>query len=340
MSNQAAGKALAFIRYYVKQRWPALLMVLAATGIFALVLALHQVPAAPALYAGEICLVLLVFLGIWDGLRVRRKHRDLAGLQTALPASLQHLPPPGSTIEEDYQRLLRQLARMHQDSSRLEQERYQHLEAYTATFSHQIKTPIAASRLLLSHVDSARRAPLMDELYKIERQVDMALNFFKLDTGMDDYLFAAHRLKDIVSAAARRHARLFVLKQLRLTVDIPEGVEVVTDAKQLGFVLDQLLSNAIKYTQDGGIRINWEAGARSLSIRDSGMGIPRQDLPRIMEQGFTGENGHLDPRATGMGLYLAHQACKRMDITLSAASVQGEGSTFTLAFGRQEAPRD
>ncbi|NLE69496.1 MAG: HAMP domain-containing histidine kinase [Clostridiales bacterium] len=340
MKTQAKGGVRPLWKAYLGQRWPALLILAAATAIFALVLALHQVPTAPALYAGEICLVLLLFLGIWDLARVRKKHRDLAGLQSALPASLQHLPPPGGTLEGDYQDLLRQLARLHQEAAGREQERYQRLQAYTASFSHQIKTPIAASRLLLGHVDSPRRAPLLDELYKIERQVDMALNFFKLDARMDDYLFAPHRLKDIAAAAARRHARLFVLKQLSLQVAIPDDIQVTTDDKQLGFVLDQLLSNAIKYTAAGGIRIHWDGAAGCLQVTDSGMGIPKQDLPRITEQGYTGENGHLDPRATGMGLYLARAACERMDIGLHFMSAPGAGTTATLAFGRQQPPRD
>ena len=334
------GTGPSLILYYLRQRWPILLVLLVCTGIFALVLALHQVPAVPALYAGEICLVVLLFLGIWDVLRVRRKHRELAGLATALPASLQHLPAPQSSLEGDYQALLLELARIHQGAGTREEGRYQALQAYTAKFSHQIKTPIAASRLLLSHVDSAKRAPLLEELYKIERQVDMALNYFKLDARMDDYLFAPHRLKDIVSAAARRHARLFVLKQLRLDINIPEDVQVYTDDKQLGFVLDQLLSNAIKYTDAGGIQIAWDEAAHSLSVTDSGIGIPPTDLPRVMEQGYTGENGHLDHKATGMGLYLASKACEGMDIGLSLLSARGEGTTATLAFGRQQAPKD
>ena len=329
-----------FFTYYLRQRWPILLVLLVCTGIFSLVLAMHQVPAAPALYAGEICLVALIFLGIWDALRMRQKHRGLQGLLTALPASLQHLPAPDSSLEGDYQALLTELAQMHQAARGREEGRYQALQAYTASFSHQIKTPIAASRLLLSHVDSAQRAPLLDELYKIERQVDMALNYFKLDSRMDDYLFAPHSLKEIAAGAARRHARLFVLKQLRLDMDVPEDLQMTCDDKQLGFVLDQLLSNAIKYTHAGGIRIAWDARAHSLSVTDSGIGIPSQDLPRVTEQGYTGENGHLDHQATGMGLYLAHKACERMDIGLSISSVRGEGTAVTLAFGRQQTPRD
>ena len=329
-----------FIAIYLRQRWPALLLLLMATGVFALVLALHQVPATPALYAGEICLVLLVIWGIWDALRLRRQHRNLHSLLTALPASLTHLPQPKSSLEADYQALLAQLAWQYQQAGNQEQARYQGLQAFTANFGHQIKTPIAASRLLLAHVDSARRSLLLDELYKIERQVDMALNYFKLDARLDDYLFAPHSLKEIAAEAARRHARLFVLKHLSLSIDIPEEAVVSTDKKQLGFVLDQLLSNAIKYTHEGGVSISWEAANQRLSVTDTGIGIPSSDLPRVCEQGFTGVNGHLDHKATGMGLYLASEACHRMDIALDITSTVGQGTTVRLAFGRQQAPLD
>lgn len=329
-----------FIAIYLRQRWPALLLLMMATGIFALVLALHQVPAMPALYAGEICLVLLVIAGVWDALRLRRRHRDLQGLLTALPASLAHLPPPIGSLEADYQLLLQQLAQQSGQAANSEQARYQALQAYTASFGHQIKTPIAASRLLLAHVDSARRSPLLDELYKIERQVDMALNYFKLDARLDDYLFAPHSVKEFAAEAARRHARLFVLKHLSLSVDIPEEAVVTTDKKQLGFVLDQLLSNAIKYTHKGGVSISWEAANQCLSVTDTGIGIPPSDLPRVCEQGFTGVNGHLDHKATGMGLYLASEACHRMDIALDITSTLGQGTIVRLAFGRQRPPLD
>lgn len=328
-----------FLRW-LRARLAALVWLALAACIFALVLHLYRAPVQAALYAGLICLVLLCLAGGADYARYLARHRALQRLMQALPESLTHLPAANGLLEQDYQQLLTQLAQLHAQAVTGQDARYQRLVSTITRWSHQIKTPISAQQLLLQRVDSAQRMPLQDELNKISRQVDMLLNYFKLDAGADDFLFAPTALKPVVAEAVRRHARLFVLKHLRLTVTVPEDVQVVTDGKLLGFALDQLISNAIKYTQEGGITIVWTAHSRTLTVQDTGIGIAAQDLPRVTEHGFTGTTGHQDTNATGIGLYLCRRACERLDITLMLASQPGQGTRAQLIFPLTPQPKD
>ena len=106
---------------------------------------------------------------------------------------------------------------------------------------------------------------------------------------------------------------------------------MVSDEKWLSFVMEQLLSNALKYTQQGSVTIEMR-GSDTLCIRDTGIGIAAEDLPRIFEKGYTGYNGRMDKRASGLGLYLCKRICDNLGIKITAESVLGEGTSFYLKF--------
>lgn len=342
MSQRRSGKRDKdrFFGRWIAARWPFLLLALTIIAVFALVNHLYRGPNEAWLYGAEIALALLICAGSWDYLRLRARHRALTRLMDALPESLSHLPEPMQLIEADYQALLNRMAALRGQALTRQDQRYQALSDYALRFSHEVKTPIAAGRLLLRGLKDDERLPLQDELFKIERQVDMMLNFFRLDGSMDDFIFAPCSLRDIASEAARHHARFFVLKKLSLKIDIPEALRIKTDGKMLRFVLEQLISNAVKYTDQGGVSLLWIEDDRSLVIRDTGPGIAPEDLPRVMEQGYTGRLGRAHQRATGMGLYLSRMACQRLGIHLSIQSSLGEGTKVILRFGQELDTRD
>lgn len=130
--------------------------------------------------------------------------------------------------------------------------------------------------------------------------------------------------------ALRRFSAEFIDRRLRLDYT-PTGLTVLTDEKWLCFVLEQLLSNALKYTREGSITVELD-GERVLAIRDTGIGIAPEDLPRIFEKGYTGQNGRADKRASGLGLYLCSRICRNLGVGLTVKSTSGVGTTLLLDF--------
>lgn len=177
---------------------------------------------------------------------------------------------------------------------------------------------------------AARR--LMTELGRVEQYVDMALTYLRLEEGGSDYVIRTCAVDDVVRAAVRRFAGEFIDRRIALDYT-PVEWETVTDGKWLTFVVEQLLSNALKYTgQDGTVRIYREGD--DLCIRDSGMGIAPEDLPRVFDMGYTGQNGRLDRRSSGIGLYLCRRICRNLRHEIRIESAPGAGTTVRLTLGR------
>ena len=198
---------------------------------------------------------------------------------------------------------------------------------YYTVWAHQIKTPIASMRLALQSEDSGLSRRLSLELSRIEQYVDMVLVYLRLGSDSGDYVFRKYALDDIVRRSIRRFSGDFITKKLRLEYS-PTNKVIVTDEKWLGFVIEQILSNSLKYTQSGSVGIYME-GER-LIIKDTGIGISPDDLPRIFEKGYTGINGRTDMRASGIGLYLCRRVCEKLSIDISADSVPGAGTSIIL----------
>ena len=204
--------------------------------------------------------------------------------------------------------------------------------AYYTAWVHQIKTPIAAMRLTLQGEDTPAARRLTAELGRIEQYVDMALTYLRLEEGGSDYVIRPCSVDEVVRAAVRRFAGEFIDRRIRLDYE-PVQWETVTDGKWLTFVVEQLLSNALKYTgQEGAIRIYRQGD--ELCIADTGMGIAPEDLPRVFQMGYTGQNGRLDRRSSGIGLYLCRRICGNLRHGIRMESVPGKGTTVYLTLGR------
>lgn len=200
---------------------------------------------------------------------------------------------------------------------------------YYTLWAHQIKTPIAAMGLLLQEEPHPE---LEGELLKIEQYVEMVLGYLRLGSESTDYVFRNCGLDALVRQAVRKYARLFILKKISL--DFQEtGKTVLTDEKWLSFVIEQLLSNAVKYTPEGG-RVRIYGDGDTLVIADSGIGIQPEDLPRVFEKGFTGFNGREDKKSTGIGLCLCRQVLDRLNHDISIASRPGQGTLVRLDLSR------
>lgn len=281
----------------------------------------------PLLYAGALTLALgLLLLGL-DLRREMQAARERLRLREAILTEWNDLPEEKTLEQADYGDMIRKLGRqLRQETATQEAQRQDMLDYYT-TWVHQIKTPMAVMKLYLGTESPEHRA-MGTELFRMEQYVDMVLQYLRLSSGENDLVIREYKLDELIREAVRKYAAQFVLKKLSLTY-IPTEISVVTDRKWFGCILEQLLSNAIKYTPAGGsIAICVEEDA--LHISDTGIGIAPEDLPRIFEKGYTGENGRLERTSSGLGLYLAGKAADMLHIPIHVESTVGQGTAFTL----------
>ena len=318
---------------YLKRQYKLLLLLAGAVCIFAAVFALYDLPLEAVVYAGVLCLALGLVLFAVGYSRFLRRHRELRQLLRQAGEKALPLPLARGLLEEDYQALLRAVC---QDRARLAAEnenRLRELTDYYSLWAHQIKTPIAAMDLLLQEDDSPRRGELETELLKIRQYVEMVLSYLRLDSDFTDYVLREYPLDDILRQAVRKFAKMFILK--KITLDFQEtGKTVLTDEKWLLFVVEQVLSNALKYTPAGGtIRIYGDGV--TVVIADNGIGIREEDQARVFEKGFTGYNGRADKKSTGIGLYLCRQVMDRLNHSISLTSRPGQGTMVRLDLSRE-----
>ncbi len=315
------------VRYLLQIRW-SLAAFCGFTALWVLLLCLYHTPAEPILYAlGLSALIGVIFLGI-RFYRFCRMTRllTLAARNVSLPECTLPAPEPG--LEQLYQQIISALRRLLREAAdNHARQRQESLDYYT-TWVHQVKVPIAVMRMLLQREDTEEHQQLQAELFRIEQYVEMVLTYFRLEGPDSDLLIREYSLDAILRQVIRKYAAQFVHKRIRLIYE-GTGVTVLTDEKWLSFLIGQLLSNAVKYTESGSVKITVDERKR-LTISDTGIGIAPEDLPRIFEKGYTGYNGRADKKATGLGLYLCKKISKRLNCPLTAESQVGKGSAFTL----------
>ena len=324
---------MSFFKAYFRERWRTLCFFALSCLLFSLCFALYGLPLGAVWYPAAISAVCGLALLVPDYRRRLRLHRQWQRLLETCPQLPEQLPQTLDTEGRDAASVIRALLDAQQEYSRQSQRRYRDMVDYYTVWAHQIKTPIAAMELSLQQEDTDLSRHLRVELRRIEQYVDMVLVFLRMDSDSTDYVFRTCRLDDILSRVLRRLSGEFIARRLQLDYT-PTGLVVLTDEKWLSFVVEQVLSNALKYTKTGSVRI-WAEG-ETLFIRDTGIGIAPEDLPRIFEKGYTGQTGRQEMKASGLGLYLCRQACRRLGHTISAQSVPGQGTTIRIDLHRDE----
>ena len=323
---------------YIKCRLKWIAAVIGCGIVMTAVLFLNEVPAGEIAYGMLLCLGILLFAVTMDRISYGRRHRELLALRQSITVSLENLPEPGEILEEDYQQLLGLLAeeKMRIWNTAVSEKR--DLMEYYTMWVHQIKTPIAALKLLIEEDIPGEEEPLgadrerlqqqrekrrdeeLQQLFAIEQYVNMALSYMRLGSETTDFVLRQTDLDEVIRMAVRRYARHFISKKIVLHYE-ETGARVLTDEKWLGFVLGQLLMNALQYTREGGVRLYLEPDAPlTLVIADSGCGIRPEDLPRVFEQGYTGLGGRQNQGSTGLGLHLCRQITDRLGHSLRLES--------------------
>ena len=318
---------------YLKRQWKLLLLLVGIAAVFAAVFSLYDLPVEAVGYGAALCVVLGIILFLLGFRRFYTRHRELQRLLDRAEEPVLPLPPAGDLLEADYQALLTAVASHRAKLLARERDKLEDMTDYYTLWAHQIKTPMAAASLLLQE-DPPPREPLEAELLKIGQYVDMVLGYLRLDSDSTDYVFQDTELDILIRQAVRKFARLFILKHI--TLDFREtGRKVVTDGKWLSFVVEQLLSNALKYTPAGGtVRIYGDG--ETLVIADTGIGIREEDLPRVFEKGFTGYNGRTGQKSTGIGLYLCRRVTEKLGHGLTIVSRPGQGTIARLDLSRKQ----
>ncbi|MBQ6060291.1 MAG: sensor histidine kinase [Clostridia bacterium] len=312
-----------FLRY-LQSKLGAILLFLAFGAVLAFSFVLYRLPAEAVLYPAALCVLLGVGVLLLDFFRVRRRHevlRDLKEIDAELPEV--------RDIEaEDYREIVRLLREANREARTRSETDMAAMVDYYTLWVHQIKTPIAAMRLRLQDEDSELSRALLSDLGRIERYVSMVLTYLRLENGATDYVIKETDLDSVIRPVLRQFAGEFISRKLKLDYT-PAGRKVLTDGKWLSFVVEQVLSNALKYTPSGSVSISMEDPA-TLVVRDTGIGIPPEDLPRVFERNYTGLAGRADTRASGIGLSLCKSVCDRLGHTISIESTPGEGTSVRI----------
>ncbi|MGB4661846.1 MAG: sensor histidine kinase [Mobilitalea sp.] len=325
--NMKKRERLNMIGYYIKQRLKILFMLCVFAVLFSLVFRLYSLPTEAVLYSTLLCIAAGMIFGICDFAVYYRKHTILYDMLNHVTISIEDLPQTSNLWERDYQELLNALYLDKLQIVSNADATSSEMTDYYTLWAHQIKTPIAAMRLLLQSEENYKSSELSMELFKIEQYVEMVLQYLRLDSCSSDYILKKYDLDELVKQAVRKYAKLFILKKICLHYE-SVSYQVLTDEKWLVFVIEQILSNALKYTNQGSISIY--RMEHTLVIEDTGIGIQEEDLPRVFEKGFTGYNGRADKKSTGIGLYLCKRILSKLSHKISIESTLGQGTRVLI----------
>lgn len=267
-----------------------------------------------------------------------------AGRQMRLWDVLTHLPPETDAIPagmNEPERCYRALSAAYQHARVEEATREAAAERerldYFTLWVHQIKTPIAALDLVAQSDEPISRELLRQEVFKIGQYADMALTFQRLQSIRNDLTLAEVALYPLCCTQVKRLRPLFLYRDIRLCMPAFEGV-ALSDAKWLGMAVSQVMTNALKYTPEGGTITVGLVAPLLLQVRDTGAGIAPEDLPRVFERGFTGSlnrDGQTSERSTGIGLYLCKQACDRLGHAVRIECPPEGGTVVTFDLRRE-----
>ncbi|KLE14784.1 sensor histidine kinase [Clostridium sp. C8] len=318
------------ITFYIKARLKGVIFLILSCLTFVIVFSLYNLPVEPVAYASILCISIGFLFLIVDFFYFYKKHKLLQELKDNIILNFDNLPEAKDLIEKDYYDLLTITYKQNLQTAYNADISRSDLVDYYTLWAHQIKTPISAMHLILQSEESDLSSELSMELFKVEQYVEFVLQYLRLESMSSDLVLKKQSLDNIVKQAVRKYARMFIRRKIKL--DFKElNCEVLTDEKWLVFVIEQLLSNALKYTKEGTISIYMDSPSeKTLVIEDTGIGIREEDLVRIFERGFTGYNGRWDKKSTGLGLYLCKQILNKLSHSITIESRVDEGTKVKI----------
>lgn len=326
---------------FLKVRKVLIIIFIGIVVIFGILFYLYDIPFDAIIYGCELSFVWCAVCLFIDFYKYYKRHKLLHINREQFFNDAEQLPEHMDIIEYDYQELAKELYQAKQELVSKNRIAKKELLDYYGMWVHQIKTPIAALDILLQNTErmlyqldekemmqeAISVSDMKMELFKIEQYVEMALNYLRVEDISSDLVFKKQELDDMVCQVIRKYAKIFISKKIKMDFK-PTKACIVTDEKWFIFVLEQIISNALKYIKKGKISIYIKE--KSLVIEDTGIGIPAEDLPRVFEKGFTGYNGRENKKSTGIGLYLCKNIMDKLQWNITADSEVGRGTKIYL----------
>lgn len=321
-----------FLKFLWQYRYVTVLFAL-SFFLSGVIFILYNSATEAVLYSCMICLAMFMVFGTARFVHYLKKHRERKNALENIVVLGTELPAAETSLEEDYREMLLTLRQMLSNEITKKDSVLQDNIEYYTTWVHQIKIPISVMQMILQGEDTEEHRELSAQLFRIEQYVEMVLNYIRLG-GPSDFVFKEYRIDPIIKQAVHKFAPQFIRKHIKLQYEAV-NISVITDEKWFSFMLEQILSNAVKYTEKGTVSITVTED-KVLKISDTGIGIAEEDLPRIFEKGFTGYNGRENKKSTGLGLYLCRLTAERLSHKLYAESEIGRGSVFSVDLKRYD----
>lgn len=319
---------------YIKDRIKSFLLFLSFSAVFAINFFLYNLSKEPLFYSFVLCLFLFLTFGIFDFCSYLKKYKAYENIYENLPLLYEDFPKPDRLNEKELQNIVIKLKEIFNENlNKSQREKQDNIDYYT-TWIHQIKTPISVIKMILESEDTEENHKLLSELFRIEQYAEMALSYLRLNSDSSDYVFREYSLDDIIKEAIHKYAPQFINRRINLKYE-PCDIKILTDEKWLLFIIEQILSNCVKYSPNGVVTIE-ATPDKKLKISDTGIGIAPEDMPRIFEKGFTGYNGRSNKKATGLGLYLCKKTADKLSNKIYAESEVGKGTTIILDLNRDK----
>ena len=325
------------LKSYLKKNIKVYILFVVFIAIFFTMFYLYNLPLEALIYTGSFCFLAALIASFLDFINYRESYKKLKFLEENILNDLEDLPK-SLDIRIDYYHNI--IEKLYEELEKLTQENQQKntdMVDYYSMWVHQIKTPIAAMNFLLDNEEIDQKI-LQQELFKIERYVEMVLTYIRLDSISSDYVITKINLDEVVKDSVKKYATIFINKKIKLNY-VSHETMVISDKKWLSFAFEQILGNSVKYSRaDGEITI--KTYENRLVIEDKGIGIKEEDLPRIFEKGFTGFNGRYEKKSSGLGLYLCKKTLDKLGHHIEISSKVGEGTRVEITFPKEDTLRD
>lgn len=335
---------------FIKQNYIWILMIVTMSCIHLLYMYLIGARKQDLVYAAVLDAMIIIITVLAGFLGYSSKVKALSNALERPVEEQAQLPEAADDVEMLYHRLLENQSIARSESESSAAIRQSQMRDYYSMWVHQIKTPISAMKLLLEAereelgllmCDDEQSQCLLsdnmdsfeDELFRIEEYVSMALQYQRVSSTENDFVLEKVSVDGVIRDTIKKYAKIMIRRHIGINYS-GTGQEVYTDGKWLAFMLEQILSNAIKYTPQGVVTIETaeEKDRFFITIKDTGIGIKAEDLPRVFEKGYTGYNGHADKKATGIGLYLCRQMADKLGHTIRMESEIGKGTKVWIGF--------
>lgn len=314
--------------HYLKDRLFFIMIYMVSVLVCVCVFKLYNLELEAFAYAFMILCVLLVVCFLFDYYKYYKKHQTLLTLRSNSNVSLSCDLQDSSLIGEDYHEILAAMKEYHDQYVESSESNMHDLEDYFTMWVHQAKLPIAAMKLLLED-EKLSRSEIKLQLLRMDQYTDMVLAYLRLNSTHTDFLFKELELDDLIRQSIRRFSTEFIRKHIQLSFKETKDV-ILSDEKWLVFVLEQILSNSLKYTNENGLISIYMKTKHVLVIEDTGIGISASDLNRVFEKGYTGMNGRSDKTASGLGLYLCKNILDMLNHKITIESSVGKGTRVLL----------